>query len=70
MAENENGKARDIQQAIQRLELRIASPENKATMADLIRLLQAEKELEPETPREIHIKWIDSLEETEPSSVS
>ena len=37
----------------------MASDEMKASIGDVIRLLQLQKELEQEEPREITIQWIE-----------
>jgi hypothetical protein len=64
MKETQGDKANLIRKAIESLEYKLHSPELKGTMADLVRLLQMEKELTPELPREVRVKWVDSFETT------
>jgi hypothetical protein len=51
-----------VREAIAALEYKLHSPELKGTVADLVRLLQMEKELTPELPREVRVQWVDSFE--------
>jgi hypothetical protein len=62
MKETQGDKVHLIRQAIEALEYKLHSPELKGTMADLVRLLQMEKELTPELPREVRVQWVDSFE--------
>lgn len=57
----EAGKRRLIQGLIARLSDRMESPEDgmKASLSDLIRLLQLERELTPERPRKITVEWVE-----------
>ena len=48
-----------------RVEKKLSSDEVKASLADYIRLVQLEKELEEEEPREIKVTWMDPEEKTE-----
>ena len=61
MAETQD-KISLVREAIAALEYKLHSPELKGTVADLVRLLQMEKELTPELPREVRVKWVDSFE--------
>jgi hypothetical protein len=45
--------------AIQCIAGTIESGEYKGNMADFIRLLQMQKELEPDEPREIKVTWVE-----------
>ena len=49
------------------IEERIVNQELKGTVNDFIRLLQLQKELEDEQPREIEVRWV---EPTEPDDAS
>jgi len=55
-------KAALVEQVIQNIEKRIQKDELKATVGDLIRLVQLEKELEEEQPREIKVTWVEPEE--------
>lgn len=57
-------KAALVEQAIQSLEKRLKNDELKATVGDLIRLVQLERELEEEQPKEIKVRWIEPAEES------
>jgi len=56
-----------VEKAISSIEKKLGSNDVKATFADFIRLLQLQKELQDEQPREIKVTWIDPSE-TEPAS--
>jgi|GEM_PF-1658825 len=56
-------KAALVEQALQSIEKRLKKDELKATVGDLIRLVQLEKELEEEGPREIKVTWVEPEEE-------
>jgi hypothetical protein len=62
MAETQEDKVHLIREAIAALEYKLHSPELKGTVADLVRLLQMEKELTPALPREVRVQWVDSFE--------
>jgi hypothetical protein len=64
MTETQDDKVHVIRKAIKALEYKLHSPELKGTVADLVRLLQMEKELTPELPREVRVKWLDAFETT------
>jgi hypothetical protein len=49
-----------IRKAIQNIESKIDTNEVKATIGDFIRLLQMEKELEVEQPRDIKVTWVET----------
>lgn len=67
ITETDESKVGRIKTAIEALERKLCSPELKGTVADLVRLLQMEKELMPELPREVRVQWVDSFETTSPS---
>jgi hypothetical protein len=56
-----NNKARIVKNAIASIEATVATDEITHRLADLVRLLQIEKELEADPPREIRGTWIDSV---------
>jgi pantothenate kinase len=60
-------RAELVERAIQSIEEKLKSNEVKATLADFIRLLQMQKELQLDQPREIKITWVETTEE-EPGS--
>ncbi len=51
-----------VDKAIQRIEEKLGSSDVKATFADFIRLLQLQKELQTDQPKEIKVTWIDPSE--------
>jgi len=51
-----------VKQAIQQIGEKIENNELKPTVGDFIRLLQLEKELLEEAPREIKVSWVESEE--------
>jgi hypothetical protein len=51
-----------VDKAIQRIEEKLGSSDVKATFADFIRLLQLQKELQTDQPKEIKVTWIDPTE--------
>jgi len=58
-------KAALVEQVILSLEKRLKNEELKATVGDFIRLMQLEKELEEEAPKEIRVRWIEPEEASE-----
>jgi len=53
-----------VERLIRKLEERVVGKEEvKATVADLIRLLQLDQELAEKKPREIRVKWVEPGEE-------
>jgi hypothetical protein len=51
-----------VQQAIQQIGDKLDKNELKPTVGDLIRLLQLEKEILEETPKEIKVSWVEPEE--------
>jgi hypothetical protein len=47
---------------IQKIEDKLGKDELKPTVGDLFRLLQLEKEMEEEQPREIKVSWVEAHE--------
>jgi vacuolar-type H+-ATPase subunit E/Vma4 len=52
-------KAQLVSKVIERIEEKLESGEMKPTVGDFIRLLQLEKELIEEQPREIKVSWVE-----------
>lgn len=48
-----------MQKILERVEDKLKHDDVKATLGDYIRLVQLEKELEDEEPREIKVTWIE-----------
>lgn len=55
-------RAELVEKAIESMEHKLAASDVKATFGDFIRLLQLQKELQVEQPREIKVTWIDPNE--------
>ena len=51
-----------VEKVIQNIEEKLKSDQLKPTVGDLIRLLQLEKELEEEQPKEIKVLWVEPSE--------
>ncbi len=56
-----HGKKTVVQQILERVEKRLAKDDVKVTLGDYIRLVQLEKELEENEPREIKVTWIEPV---------
>jgi len=61
-------KAELVHTVIQKIEERLIKEELKPTVGDFIRLLQLEKELEDEQPREITVSWVEPARGEEESA--
>jgi len=48
-----------VERAIDTIEQKLGASDVKATFADFIRLLQLQKELQVDEPKEIKVTWID-----------
>ena len=48
-----------VEQAIQNIGSKVEKDEVKGTVGDLIRLLEFQKKLEEEEPKNIEVKWVD-----------
>ena len=64
MTEQQQHRARIVRKAIESIEAKLGTTEMKPTLADLVRLLQIEKELDSDEPREVRVRWVE-LDETE-----
>ncbi len=51
-----------MEKAIHRIEEKLGASDVKATFSDFIRLLQLQKELQVDRPREIKVTWINPSE--------
>jgi hypothetical protein len=51
--------AQMVESIRKRVEKKLSSDDVKASLADYIRLVQLEKELEEDAPREIKVTWVD-----------
>jgi hypothetical protein len=51
-----------VEKAIQRIEEKLGASDVKATFGDFIKLLQLQKELQIDQPREITVTWIEPSE--------
>jgi hypothetical protein len=56
-----------VEELIEKVEQKIGEGDVKATLGDYIRLVQLQRELEEEEPREIAVTWVDP-EKTEKES--
>ena len=63
-------KAQLISRVIAKIEDKLTSEELKPSVGDFIRLLQLEKELDEEQPKEIKVSWVETEEQDEPENVS
>lgn len=52
-------KAEVVEQILEKVEQRLCEGDVKATVADYIRLIQLQKELEEAEPGEITVRWVD-----------
>jgi hypothetical protein len=55
-------RAELLDKAIQRMEEKLGSADVKATFGDFIKLLQLQKEMQVDQPREIKVTWIEPSE--------
>jgi hypothetical protein len=60
MTEQQKHRARIVRKAIESIEAKLGTEAMKPTLADLVRLLQIEKELNADEPREVRVRWVDS----------
>ena len=60
MTEQRQRRTRIVRKAIESIEAKLGTREMRPTLADLVRLLQIEKELSTDEPREIRVRWIES----------
>jgi hypothetical protein len=60
-----SSKAELVSKVLQKMEEKLANGELKPTVGDFIRLIQLEKELAEEEPREIKVSWVEPEEKSE-----
>jgi hypothetical protein len=48
-----------LETVIKQMEGKLKEPEFKPSLADFLKLVQMEKELEEETPKEIKVTWVE-----------
>lgn len=58
MTDQQKHRARIVRRAIESIEEKLGTDAIKPTLADLVRLLQVEKELEADEPREVRVTWV------------
>jgi hypothetical protein len=58
MTELREQRADAIRKAIENVATRIGADDCSFTVADLVRLLQLEKELAPDEPRKLTVRWL------------
>jgi hypothetical protein len=58
-------KARVVKQILERVEAKLAKDVEKASLGDYIKLVQLEKELEEEGPKEITVTWVEPTDASE-----
>jgi hypothetical protein len=61
------GKAESVKKAIRILEKKLADGDLKPTVGEYVRLLELQKEIDADAPREIKVTWVEPGE-TESSS--
>jgi len=60
VTEQQERRARIVKKAIDSIEKKLGTEDVKHTLTDLVRLLQIEKELEADEPREVRVQWVES----------
>lgn len=58
-------RAELVDELLTSMETKLKGKDAKATLADYIRLLQLQKEMDEEMPSEIRVKWVDPEELSE-----
>ncbi len=61
-AKKKNSKSALVKKLLDAAEKKVTADDVKASIGDVIRLLQLQKELEHEEPREIKVQWIEREE--------
>jgi len=59
MADQQKHRAAIVRKAIESIEERLGTSAIRPNAADLIRLLQIEKELSADEPHEVKVRWIE-----------
>jgi hypothetical protein len=58
-----------VEQTIEMITEKMDSKMVKPTLADLVRMLQIDRDLQPDTPREVRVTWVEPYETTSASKV-
>ncbi len=58
------GRAEIVRELLKKVEEKLSADPGKATLGDYIRLVQLQKELEEEEPRDITVQWVEAATET------
>lgn len=58
----EGNQATVVRKLLKAVEKKLSREDAKASLGDYIRLVQLQKELDDEAPREIKVTWVDHLE--------
>lgn len=64
MTDQRKYRARIVRKAIKSIEQKLGTDAIKPTLADLVRLLQIEKELDADQPREVRVRWVEPAKTT------
>jgi len=59
MTEQQRRRARIVKKAIESIEQRLQPETIRPALVNLLRLLQIEKELEHDEPREVRVTWVE-----------
>ena len=62
-------QAQVVEELIERIERNLAKDDVKATVADYVRLVQLQKELEEDKPQDIEVRWVDPEEAVPDESI-
>ena len=57
------GRAEVVRNMLTKIEAKISGEAVKTTVGDYIRLVQLQKELDEESPREVNVRWVEPAEE-------
>jgi hypothetical protein len=53
-----------VRHLLEKVEQKLSEDAGKATLGDYVRLVQLEKELDEDAPREIRVTWVEPAEKT------
>jgi hypothetical protein len=59
MTEQQRHRVRIVRKAIESIEKKLGTEVMKPALSDLVRLLQIEKDLNADEPREVGMRWIE-----------
>ena len=63
--EKKKTQAKKVRELREKVEEKLVGPDMKASLADYIRLVQLQQELEEEIPRDIQVTWIEPKKDPE-----